>query len=264
MKANATKHFDLSVFEYEYGLVALTNNIRSGITLILVGGLGDNLISLLYLQNFIDYCSENRLGLIIPQLRSMPNYRLFSIDEDIENINSLVNSVEDEIVLIGHSTGCQDILLFCEKYKSEKVRGIVLQAPVSDIECQDVDFIEKCRKFYIDKKNYKGKYFIFEDNPWLVERFYSLYLKNGKEDCFSSYLPDSKYVRNVGSTKILSVVSELDEYVKVSIIDKLKILGEFHVLKNGDHSLSCSNVRKEFVKVVHKFIQSIKFLSQTS
>lgn len=41
--------------------------------------------------------------------------------------------LDGEVVLLGHSTGCQDSLLYIREHQCGKVKGIVLQAPVSDI-----------------------------------------------------------------------------------------------------------------------------------
>lgn len=45
--------------------------------------------------------------------------------------------VEDEVVLIGHSTGCQDSVFYMKHGRPDlkkRVKGVVLQAPVSDRE----------------------------------------------------------------------------------------------------------------------------------
>jgi hypothetical protein len=34
---------------------------------------------------------------------------------------------------MGNSTGCQDCLLYAQSGKSNQVKGIILQAPVSDV-----------------------------------------------------------------------------------------------------------------------------------
>jgi predicted alpha/beta hydrolase family esterase len=38
-----------------------------------------------------------------------------------------------EIIIMGHSTGCQNALLYLAHRKDPKVKGVILQAPVSDI-----------------------------------------------------------------------------------------------------------------------------------
>ncbi len=42
--------------------------------------------------------------------------------------------LDGEIIIMGHSTGCQDSLLYLGQGKDPKIKGVILQAPVSDIE----------------------------------------------------------------------------------------------------------------------------------
>lgn len=83
-----------------------------------------------------------------PTLVEWPRLGIFSLDRDVEEITQCITYIRDKlfkdpnlsIVLMGHSTGCQDIMRYLtapnplneRQGKRPIVQGAILQAPVSD------------------------------------------------------------------------------------------------------------------------------------
>lgn len=248
-----------SIFVYNNnGCISFCNNVNSNINIILIGGLGDNIMTIPYIHKLNELCIKKNYCLIISQLSSMPEFKIISIEQDIYDINCLLNHLEGSIILLGHSTGCQDILLYCEKNKYRNVKGIILQGPVSDIEFHSNEIIKKHENIINNNHQNHSLYFEYNGNIWLKERFESLYKKNGIEDIFSSYLADESYEKWKDlDIKILSIISEKDEYCVTSIVNKLKLMSEVIILKDADHCISKEFMIEDFINVVDEFIISL-------
>jgi alpha-beta hydrolase superfamily lysophospholipase len=64
----------------------------------------------------------------------MPNYRIFPISSDIEDLHKIVlQNQGNKIILLGHSTGCQVSMLYLKIHGSQNISKVILQAPVSDV-----------------------------------------------------------------------------------------------------------------------------------
>jgi len=66
-------------------------------------------------------------------------FGISSLDTDAEELNMLIDSLKgrdyaSQVVVAGHSTGCQDAVHYARKHPG-KLDGVILQAPVSDREC---------------------------------------------------------------------------------------------------------------------------------
>lgn len=243
------------------GLLAYENGIESGRTVVLVGGLGDRMLSLSYIQDFLGLCANHKIRLVIPELTSYPNFQTVAIDQDIEDINDMLGTIEGEIVLVGHSTGCQDILLYMEKYSNTNVKGIVLQGPVSDIECLPEQVLAQRSAHIADFGRTSSRFVEIDGVVWLKERFATLFTRRGKEDLFSSYLCDEDFARwRKVPARILSVVSENDEYCTRNVCQKLQLMGDIHVVKEGTHCLDSEKHRKDFISAVSLFMKKLNFI----
>ena len=244
------------LFKYNgYGSIAYKSNIKSNNYIIFLDGMRGNIMSSLYFPDLKEYCDSNNIVLIYPQLRSHPNYKIFSIQCDIEDIDSLVNEIQGNIVLIGHSTGCQDCLLYIESSKNPKIKGIILQAPVSDIEANNDSNLKEC----VFKAKNSGIYFEYKQDIWLTERFITVYDERNREDLFSSYLSDNEFLRWKNYCPILSVLSLKDEFCDKNLTRKFQQMGKVEILENGDHSLTSNQVRREFIEKIDKFLKLIYF-----
>jgi pimeloyl-ACP methyl ester carboxylesterase len=81
-------------------------------------------------------------GWSLVQLVMSSSYLQFgisSLDTDAEELNMLIDSLKQtgcasQVVIAGHSTGCQDAVHYARKHPG-RLDGVILQAPVSDREC---------------------------------------------------------------------------------------------------------------------------------
>lgn len=240
------------------GCIAFKNTIESENTVVLVGGLGDNILTLPYMKSLNDYCIRKGISLIIPQLRSMPLYYLAPIESDTGDLRDLVSTLSGSIALIGHSTGCNDILLFLDEYRPKNIKCAVLQGPVSDTESVSrtdinavLERIQKGNEKYVELENH---------SIWLKERFISLFSIRGKEDLFSSYLDDSAFAKWKTSTQILSVLSGQDEYCRNPPTEKFKMMGDVYLINSADHCLTSIQTQNEFLDSLDEFFLKTDFL----
>lgn len=203
-----------------------------------------------------------------------------------------------KFVLIGHSTGCQNAIHLTKYGESdilEKLKGIVLQAPVSDREGAMVDnpkqykmSIEHARKLQEQGKEDEMMPRSAFWAPITAYRFLSLQEKGGDDDFFSSDYTDqemAKRLKHVGQCgeffglRALIAFSKEDEYVP-SHVDKDLLLsrlcqamnvecdkdgkdGELVasplMLENSNHNLSNDEEEREmFVSAVKDLISNIQ------
>lgn len=174
---------------------------------------------------------------IQPIFRSHPNFGLFTLDDDNEELTSLYNQFANtEIIFIGSSTGCQNIL-FSNAIKN---RLCILIGPVSDREYE-----ENKNKNILDiyKKKIENMHdiFCYNGNLYQKERWKDFYLAGGRDDLFSSDL-DDKHFQNLNKGNNLHfVICENDEFCVISNKEKLKLVPKsiLHVLKGANHF--CTN-----------------------
>lgn len=154
--------------------------------MLFLDGMWGNILTIPYFYLLKNLCDSNHITLVYPQLRSHPYFQIHRIEEDIEDITDVVNGLNGSVVLLGHSTGCQDSLLYIQHSHSEKVKGIILQAPVSDIEARPDPVIPQL--VAKAKENKEEMFCTYAGEVWLRERFLTVLDPYNKEDLFSSYL----------------------------------------------------------------------------
>lgn len=257
---------DGTVFSYN-GTFALRHGASRSRCVVLVGGLGDGLLSLGYTSALARFCADNDMSLVIPQLRSHPAYEKVAIDSDVDDIESVVGGCEGDVVLIGHSTGCQDILLFLDRHPA-RVRGAILQGPVSDVEaCASFRNSPAEHQKIMDRARDAGRLFLHGGKLWLAERFLSLFEQHGREDLFSSYLGDEAFARWKRPVPILSILSEHDESYPPSadgechaerMARKFSLMGSTAVIRGASHGLC--GFEDAFVDEVARFLREIEFI----
>ena len=251
--------------------------------IMLIGGLGDLLFSVKYFE----YLWNKLEGytLCIPNMRSSGNsFGNTTIWNDVEDIKEILqhitkNNEIKEIYLIGHSTGCQDILCLCKKGIQNQfpIKKCVLQGPVSDrdyvekeedllkeikriekeynIPCKDWNSSELKNSVDISKYLYDGQY------PLLIRRFISLYSKLGDEDWFSFDISQDEFnaIYSCATIPLLFVFSLNDQYVNYTHEDYQKLIKKIgnanknintYILKD-DHYIE--NSKDEFFKLIKEF-----------
>src|SRR3989344_3996724 len=72
---------------------------------------------------------KNNFSVIVHE---MPNPKKPEIESWVEKLNKIVNFKED-VYFIGHSIGCQTILRFIEGIEKDKINGVVLIAPWTNL-----------------------------------------------------------------------------------------------------------------------------------
>ncbi|KAA1123411.1 hypothetical protein PGTUg99_021008 [Puccinia graminis f. sp. tritici] len=123
-----------------------SGDLEARSTVIFIGGLGDGLCAVPYIDLLAPALEEVNFSLIQVLLSSSyAGFGFGSIEKDAQEIQKLLNYLrtigKSQFVLLGHSTGCQDIIkLFNAQNGSansnslDGILAIILQAPVSDRE----------------------------------------------------------------------------------------------------------------------------------
>lgn len=228
------------IYDMENDLKAYSNGIDSEIKIIFIGGLGCNFLIHPFTISLNNYCLEHNYEFIIPELRSHPNFGLFTIDDDVEDLNNLLNSIEGTVILVGNSTGCQDIVHYLRVIGRKNIKLVILQGAVSDVEYEEYINQDLKELLFKVKDMDPNTAFKYKSNYITPTRFLDLFSRNGKEDMFSSHL-DDEFFRNLNTTgiNILFVISEEDKYGIKDIESKLRLVKNSRVEKipNGTHVL---------------------------
>ena len=256
---------------------------KSNKLLFLIGGLGDLLFSVKYFEYLWNKLEEYKI--CIPIMRSSGNsFGNTTIWDDVEDIKEILkhiinnNEIKD-IFLIGHSTGCQDILCLFKKEinKEFPIRKCILQGPVSDRDfvINDINLKNEIKRIenksnilFKDWNNSELKnsievsqYLYDNKYPLLIRRFVSLYSKLGDEDWFSFDIESNKLKELYSIIKIpfLFVFSLNDQYVNytnkeykelIQRIEKANSHIKVSILKD-DHFIE--NSKDEFFRIVSDF-----------
>ena len=253
--------------------------------IMLIGGLGDLLFNIKYFQYLWNKFDENYM-ICIPNMRSSGNsFGSFTIWNDVEDINEILSYISnknklDEIYLLGHSTGCQDILCLFKKgiNKQFPIKKCILQGPVSDR-----DYLNKDEKLLNEIKRIEKEYNVLYENwnnselknsmdvskylydnkyPLLVRRFVSLYSKLGDEDWFSYDISQEKLksMYSIIDIPFLFVFGLNDLYINYShdeykkLIERIKNSNDFININiiNDNHFIE--NSFDKFYNIVNNFI----------
>lgn len=139
----------LSLYQTEPALPFFESNASLPNKLVFVPGLTDTIGVVPYLPRLAETVAKHKYSLVQPVLgSSLGGFGTASLEGDAQEIAQLIGTLamRDDakdgarIVLMGHSTGCQDAMTFLSKDRVRpdgeliKVAGAILQAPVSDRE----------------------------------------------------------------------------------------------------------------------------------
>lgn len=234
----------LSLWHQSPTLPLLETSPSSANVLIFIPGLTDTLGTVPYLDELAANIAELDFSLVQPQLSSsLGGFGLSSLEADAQELELVIKFLQEQrksrdrqgapaglgkVVLMGHSTGCQDIAHFfalADRRRSQTVHGAVLQAPVSDRE--DFEWgaqTDAGRKSRLEEatrlvEQGKGATLLprdvlppqplskekeaggrtpevngqaFEEPAMTAYRYWSLNAKGGHDDYFSSDLPDDR------------------------------------------------------------------------
>lgn len=266
--------------------------------LVFIGGLTDGFQTVPYVNPLAKALNEKYLSewAVVEALisSSYDGFGVGSLKRDVRELGQLVKFLRTErgtkdskVVLMGHSTGCQDTMEYLSKYNYEDdfdeihtINGGILQAPASDTEAfeqEDTDGQVKKLSQQAEAliKEGKGKELMpynavqpLFDLPINAYRYHSLTARRTDDDYFSSYLTDDDYKNTFGkvSKPLLLFVGENDEYVPLHI-DKQKLVDSWKkntdprfwshfngILKNANHKVDDAGAQKTLTETVVKFI----------
>ncbi|KAK4379902.1 hypothetical protein RND71_001764 [Anisodus tanguticus] len=245
---------------------------------IFIGGLTDGFLATDYLEPLAIALDKEKWSLVQFLLSSSySGYGTSSLRQDTmeldQLISYLINKEDSEgVVLLGHSTGCQDIVYYMRTNAacSRAVRAAILQAPVSDREYKATlpdtasmidlasNMISEGRESELMPREANP------DAPITAFRYHSLCAYNGEDDLFSSDFSDDQLRQKLGhmsNTPCQVIFSMGDEYVpeyvnKKALVDRLcKAMGgaEKVEIEHGNHSLS--NRLVEVVEAIMSFVK---------
>jgi|Transcript_6971 pimeloyl-ACP methyl ester carboxylesterase len=209
---------------------------------VFIPGLTDGPLGLSYLhslseelQNFTLRDVHTPFRLLMPTLSSSYlGFGVSSLEQDVEEIDALLNSVpmgerkNNPLVLIGHSTGCQDLVRYMRDGANAKyVSGVIFQAPVSDREGMELehgkDAIAEARALAeAECAAGRGQELMPRSTPGVFntpityERYASLSGRATADDMFSSDLTQDELgdiLGHLSGVPCLWVFSGDDEYV---------------------------------------------------
>lgn len=245
---------------------------------IFIGGLTDGFLATEYLEPLAIALDKEKWSLVQFLLSSSySGYGISSLKQDAieldQLINYLINKEDSEgVVLLGHSTGCQDIVYYMRTNAacSRAVRAAIFQAPVSDREY--LATLPETAAMIDLASTMKSEGRASElmpreanpDAPITASRYHSLCAYNGDDDMFSSDLSDDQLRMRLGhmsNTPCQVLFSMADEYVpeyvdKKALVDRLcKAMGgaEKVEVEWGNHSLS--NRVEEAVQAIIDFVK---------
>lgn len=246
--------------------------------MIFIGGLTDGLLATDYLEPLSIALEVEKWSLVQPLLSSSySGYGISSLEQDAleldQLISYLINKENSEgVILLGHSTGCQDIVHYMRTNFacSKAVSGVILQAPVSDREYratlpETAEMIDLAAKMITEGRGMDlMPREANPDAPITAYRYHSLCSYMGDDDMFSSDLSEDQLRQRLGhmsTTQCQVIFSMGDEYVpeyvdKKALVDRLcRALGgaEKVEIEWGNHALS--NRVQEAVRAIVDFVK---------
>jgi hypothetical protein len=216
----------LILFEYASASSPSNNNI-----LLFVGGMFDNFRGTGYVDELATALQNSAWRVCHVQLSSATrSFGTMSLARDVEEIDACIKFIrsskigksDTKVVLMGHSTGCQDVLTYIYSSGSRSpIQGAILQAAVSDRDAamNSVNTNPETKKLYdqameivssTPKEQYKTTIIpmhlttpIFGPVPMSITRFLSLVSPGspenpGPDDLFSNDLPSSQLSKTFG------------------------------------------------------------------
>ncbi|QLQ81447.1 hypothetical protein HG537_0F02080 [Torulaspora globosa] len=212
--------------------------------IIVIGGLTDGLLTVDFGPSLAEAVSQ--LGYSVVNIQMSSSYKgwgITSLDSDINEIRQLVSYLRcseggsrETIIILGRSTGSQDVIRYLLRYP-ETVDAGIMNAAVSDREGLspklDPSLLKRlnaeAERLVDDGKSNQvlGPMFAkaMFDTPVTAYRWCSLMLPGGDDDYFSSDLTDDTLQRTFGKIEkpFLVLENDNDEFVPKTI-DKSALL----------------------------------------
>ena len=247
MKFNGTLHrYNDHQVAFEFEPAGLPN------ALIMIGGMTDGLTTVPYFANLPHVLEPLDYSAVQIQMKSsFIGWGTTSVNEDVEQIKQLIDYLKSpeggnkkKIVIMGHSTGSQDVMQSLLSISADLDAGI-MQASCSDRECFRLfasdevvsDLNSKAKKLLDEGKAEEilpREFMAYtNDTPVTVYRWCSIMLPGGDDDFFSTDLPDEALTKTFGKINkpFLVAYSGADEFVPKDI-DKPAVLKRWESFSN--------------------------------
>lgn len=220
--------------------------------IIVIGGLTDGLLTVDFAPSLAEAVSQ--LGYSVVNIQMSSSYKgwgITSLDSDVKEIRQLVSYLRgpnggnrEKIIILGRSTGSQDVIRYLLRYPDTVDAGI-MNAAVSDRE----GLSPKLDPILLKRLNSEAKRLVDDgksdqvlapmftkamfDTPVTAYRWCSLMLPGGDDDYFSSDLTDETLQRTFGkiSKPVLVLENDNDEFVPKTI-DKRALLERWKTFSN--------------------------------
>ena len=186
---------------------------------IYLGGLTDGLLACSYVEQLAAECDRKGWAFVQPIIRSSyAGYGCSSLANDVADLTDLATyllrvhraATACEFAVVGHSTGCQDIVQLLATAPFDvrsKIRAVVLQAPVSDREAASLEEDAPGRATRLAQ----AQQLLAEGRPGALlpelhygfvpinaARYSSLFGRGGADDLFSSDFTDAELASLLG------------------------------------------------------------------
>lgn len=251
----------LTAFEYRSCLPSSQN------LLILIGGLFDGLGTIPYTESISD-ALPSTWSLAQPILTSSyKGWGMTCLQQDVNELSKCVayfrSLKKGKIVLLGSSTGCQDVMEYLTGSGSETrapIDGAIIQAPVSDREAITMHldpqiYTQSCLAAQSRMDAGRGEEVLslhpditrFFPCPISARRWLSLASpnKDGDDDYFSSDLTRQQLTSTFGMlparTPLCVLISGADEYIPKNVDKILQLKRWITVIQNGEGKIDLQN-----------------------
>ena len=253
--------------------------------LVLVPGLTDGMMTMSYTQSLNTQLLPLDYSLVQVNLSTSFNqFGLHTLNTDVEELTEIIKYLVDrlnfkKIILLGHSTGCQDILhLLRHRATTAKyINAIVLQGAVSDRD--DITANEHSSSALLKEAQNLSERGLEDkvlssglhcDAPITAKRYLSLAGRLTPDDMFSVDLTSEELTPILTPIKapLLLCFSEQDEYVpnmaaqkdfSKRVVHTLKEIDNTRVVESvyitGDHGLS---EEKDYTIFIEKLLNFIR------
>lgn len=255
---------------------------------IIIGGMTDGLLTVPYATGLPNVLEKFGYSVIQIQMSSsFKGYGMVSLKSDVEEIKQLIDYLKsreggykNKIVIMGHSTGSQDVIQYMLNY-GDNIDGGIMQAGVSDREAAQNEILPDTLKrlnAYAENlvKSGKGDSILPSEYSlcmggvaFTAYRWCSLMIKGGDDDYFSSDLPFDTFHNSFGrlNKPFLVAYSEEDEFVPDNV-DKVALIRMFQsasnpkywsrysgLIKNASHGVSESEAQQYLFMMITGFMK---------
>jgi len=244
----------LTAFEHTHTLDLTAPNI-----LIFIGGLTDGLLTVPYSSTISDALPATWSLAQVLLSSSYSGWGTASLQLDVAELSKCVSYFRKvktgKVVLMGHSTGCQDVMEYLTGPGSKDrapIDGGIIQAPASDREALQMMldpnvYKESCAVAQLMIASGNGEEILpsretkgFFPSTVCARRWLSLASPNhdGDDDYFSSDLTDEQLMKSFGSlpagSPLCILFSGEDEYVPKSINKEALVQRWIEFVKKGE------------------------------